>query len=386
MGDQRLRAELANLECYAFDEVPWTTPRPLAESRVAVVTTAGLRVGDDADWNPGDQSFTGRRPAPAAGLDEQLSGPNAADLGAFSGAANLVVLGGPNDGVLFPIPRDGLTLGRLPANDVVIDDPSVSRRHAEIISTHDSYLLRDLASSNGTFLTDRLIDTSDYGLQDGDHIRLGQSDVQLVFRFSGEATLKMAPRAGGAGGAGRSLTGAVFLRDWTGLTLDSLFERMQSMPPGGSESLAADAYVDIITYVLERNGFPAGGDELSTRFLNAVRVEGEEGPDVVPNFALVRVVGCLAGSAADGWRLADASAEVRTTDPEPSAGDELRAVQAIPLGEGAFRLMYVFPSPEAYVGHMVETKGLLIRGASDSAGDSLNVTSVQSLAPRCGRP
>ena len=58
MGDQRLRAELANLECYAFDEVPWTTPRPLAESRVAVVTTAGLRVGDDADWNPGDQSFT----------------------------------------------------------------------------------------------------------------------------------------------------------------------------------------------------------------------------------------------------------------------------------------------------------------------------------------
>ena len=58
MGDQRLRAELANLEGYAFDEVPWTTPRPLAESRVAVVTTAGLRVDDDADWNPGDQSFT----------------------------------------------------------------------------------------------------------------------------------------------------------------------------------------------------------------------------------------------------------------------------------------------------------------------------------------
>jgi predicted component of type VI protein secretion system len=82
----------------------------------------------------------------------------------------------------------------------VIDDPWVSRRHAEIISTHDSYLLRDLASSNGTFLTDRLIDTSDYGLQDGDHVRLGQSDVQLVFRFSGAATRKMAPRNGGEGG------------------------------------------------------------------------------------------------------------------------------------------------------------------------------------------
>ena len=94
-----------------------------------------------------------------------------------------------------------------------------------------------------------------------------------------------------AGGAGRSLTGDVFLRDWTGLTLDRLFERMQSMPPGASESLAEDVYVDIISYVLERNGFPASRDELSTGLLNGVRVEGEEGPDVVPNFALVRVVG-----------------------------------------------------------------------------------------------
>jgi pSer/pThr/pTyr-binding forkhead associated (FHA) protein len=145
----------------------------------------------------GDQSHTGHRPAPADALDDQLSGASAANLVDFSGTANLVVVGGPNNGVLFPISGEGLTLGRLPDNDVVIDDPWVSRRHAEIISTHDSYVLRDLSSSNGTFLTDRLIDTSDCGLQDGDHIRLGQSDVQLVFRFSGAATLRMASHTGG---------------------------------------------------------------------------------------------------------------------------------------------------------------------------------------------
>ena len=203
-----------------------------------------------------------------------------------------------------------------------------------------------------------------------------------------EATCQRCHGADLAGGAGRSLIGDVFLRDWTGLTLDSLLERMQSMPPGGSESLVDDVYVDIISYVLERNGFPSGGEELSAGFLNGVRVEGEDGPDVVPNFALVRVVGCLRGSAAEGWRLADASAEVRTADPEPSAGDALTEVRVTPLGDRAFQLMYVFPSPEAYVGHTVETKGLLIRGASGSPGgpgDSLNVTSVQSLAPRCGR-
>lgn len=184
------------------------------------------------------------------------------------------------------------------------------------------------------------------------------------------------------GGAGRSLTGDVFLRDWTGLTLDSLLERMQSMPPGDAESLAVDVYVDIISYLLERNGFPAGRDELSTELLDGIRVEGEYGPDVVPNYALVWVVGCLTGSAADGWLLSDASGEVRTADPEPSSGDALVEVLATPLEDRTFQLMYVFPSPEAYVGHKVETKGLLIRGPTDS----LNVTSLQSLAPRCGWP
>jgi D-proline reductase (dithiol) PrdB len=63
MGDRQVREALSDLEGFAFDEVPWTTPAPLAQSRVAVVTTAGLRTtrpgeSTGADWNPGDQSFT----------------------------------------------------------------------------------------------------------------------------------------------------------------------------------------------------------------------------------------------------------------------------------------------------------------------------------------
>ena len=201
-----------------------------------------------------------------------------------------------------------------------------------------------------------------------------------------EATCQQCHGADLTGGAGRSLTGVVFLRDWTGLTLDGLFERMQSMPPDGSENLAPDAYVDIISYVLERNGFPPGAEELSSTRLSTVRVEGEDGPGVVPNFALVRVVGCLGGNASDGWQLQDASPEARATDPASSSGDELSMAQAIPLGDHAFQLLYVFPSPEAYVGHKVETKGLLIRAEDTSPDDavpSLNVTSVQSLAVTC---
>ncbi len=143
----------------------------------------------------GKQSFAGDPTAPEGTLQSQHGGADAASLAESLPNANLVVVGGPNDGLMVPIPTEGLTMGRLHDNDVVVDDPWVSRNHAEIVPSHDSFMLRDLASSNGTYLTDRLISTSDYGLQDGDHIRLGQSDVQLVFRFSGAATLKMAPGA-----------------------------------------------------------------------------------------------------------------------------------------------------------------------------------------------
>ena len=58
MSDKHLRSTLSGLKGFAFDEVPWTPPKPLHESRVTIVTTAGLRVENDADWNAGDQGFT----------------------------------------------------------------------------------------------------------------------------------------------------------------------------------------------------------------------------------------------------------------------------------------------------------------------------------------
>ena len=58
MSDEQLRTTLGGLKSFAFDDVPWTTPKPLHESRVAIVTTAGLRVESNADWNAGDQGFT----------------------------------------------------------------------------------------------------------------------------------------------------------------------------------------------------------------------------------------------------------------------------------------------------------------------------------------
>ena len=187
------------------------------------------------------------------------------------------------------------------------------------------------------------------------------------------------------GGAGRSLTGVVFLRDWTGLTLDGLYERMQSMPPDGSENLSDAAYVDIISYVLERNGFPRAtpNSRPASSATSGWRVRtARASSPTSPSCGWSAASRATATPAGPCPRRAP---EVRASDPAPSAGDALAEAHAIPLGDRDFKLLYVFPSPEAYLGHKVETKGLLIRdesGAADAV-DSINVTSVQGLAEVC---
>ena len=119
----------------------------------------------------------------------------------------LVIEGGPNDGVTIPVEESTLKMGRLRDNDVAIDEPVVSRRHAEIVGTATGFYLRDLGSTNGTFVNEQNIGTEEHLLGDGDKINLGNGDVSLVFRHFAAATLRMTmlqPASGGVeAGAGQ---------------------------------------------------------------------------------------------------------------------------------------------------------------------------------------
>ena len=175
--------------------------------------------------------------------------------------------------------------------------------------------------------------------------------------------------------------GEAFMRDWSGTDLSGLFVRMKtSMPPGAPGSLSDADYVDIAAYMLRVNDFPAGRDELTSANIATVRVEGRNGPEPVPNFALVRVVGCLGAGPGTDWTVTNGSEPARTRNPAASSGEELKESAGTALGSGTFRLMNVYPRPEAYTGQKVEAKGFLIR---DPNGDRINATAVQSLAPRC---
>jgi len=68
-------------------------------------------------------------------------------------------------------------IGRAPVNDIVIDNPVVSARHAMLLKVGDSYWLKDLNSTNGTHINGLLFT---YGeLKDGDTIRFGS--VTAIF-------------------------------------------------------------------------------------------------------------------------------------------------------------------------------------------------------------
>jgi type VI secretion system protein ImpI len=76
-----------------------------------------------------------------------------------------------------------VTIGRAATADLVLKDPQrmVSSRHGEIRNRGSSWSLVDLGSTNGTELNDvRITARNEYGLQDGDRIKLG--DVLLTFR------------------------------------------------------------------------------------------------------------------------------------------------------------------------------------------------------------
>lgn len=72
--------------------------------------------------------------------------------------------------------QESIIVGRDEGADVVIDNPSVSRRHAEIRLTDDGWIVEDLGSSNGTFIHgQRIEDPHSIGL--GDEIGFGKFSI-----------------------------------------------------------------------------------------------------------------------------------------------------------------------------------------------------------------
>jgi hypothetical protein len=93
--------------------------------------------------------------------------------------AVLAVTRGPLAGQVFDLsPASATSLGRSKANDLVLDDVSVSSQHCRIRPEGGAFTLLDLKSTNGTFVNERRV--TSHQLAEGDVIRVGE--VHLQFR------------------------------------------------------------------------------------------------------------------------------------------------------------------------------------------------------------
>ena len=77
------------------------------------------------------------------------------------------------------VPGESVTIGRGPTNAIVVKDERCSRNHAEVFQARGAWQLRDLDSRNGTVVSGERL-TSDYELQPGDIIQIGNSHLAFV--------------------------------------------------------------------------------------------------------------------------------------------------------------------------------------------------------------
>jgi len=130
------------------------------------------------DWDPEATA------ALAAGLGVPLAavpGAHPADrlrdaLGLRPGESALAMVRGPGAGSTFRL-HEAMLIGRSGEATVLLDDVSVSRRHAEVRPGPDGWTVADLGSLNGTYLNLRRVEQA--ALAHGDEIQVGL--FRLVF-------------------------------------------------------------------------------------------------------------------------------------------------------------------------------------------------------------
>lgn len=89
----------------------------------------------------------------------------------------LVVLSGTRKGTEIPI-TGAVSIGRQVNNTLQIEDPKISRKHAQVVKKDDGVYIKDLGSGNGTYIgTQRIIE---YRLVNGDIIRIGRQQIQFL--------------------------------------------------------------------------------------------------------------------------------------------------------------------------------------------------------------
>ena len=180
-----------------------------------------------------------------------------------------------------------------------------------------------------------------------------------------------------------ALTGDRFFSSWGGEPIDRLFLKIRdTMPPNFGSIIDTRAKLDIVAYILQTNGFPAGTAELvaGADDLSNAQILKKGQQAAVQNFSLVQTVGCLTRGDGGTWTLARTAEPLSTREETPSA-QALQSAASRPLGTRTFVLHSVVPfGPEAHVGEKMEARGLVYLDPVDAR---MTLTSLQPTGATC---
>ena len=139
------------------------------EIRVAanVVDERGSRVRDAEPMRASSDTMVYRRPGAEAALESAQR-------------AYLLVSTRGSRPVQFDLGGALIGIGRASDNDVIVDDPMVSRHHCQLKLQHGAYSFTDLGSRNGSMVNGQPV--SEIALGPGDIIRVGDTEIEFQVR------------------------------------------------------------------------------------------------------------------------------------------------------------------------------------------------------------
>ena len=97
---------------------------------------------------------------------------------------HLIIRKGPKPGQIYPLLAPTITIGRDPMSDIALNDPEVSRYHAQLTQTDDGYQIQDMGSTNGTFVAGQRLGSETALLVPGQDVAFG-SGITLSFEVVG---------------------------------------------------------------------------------------------------------------------------------------------------------------------------------------------------------
>ena len=101
--------------------------------------------------------------------------------------AALVVIYGLDLGRKFDLTQPQTVIGRSSKADIQVDQESISRNHAQLTSGKKNVVIKDMGSTNGTYVNDEQIE-GDHTLRNGDLVKIGRT----IFKFIDEGNIEAA--------------------------------------------------------------------------------------------------------------------------------------------------------------------------------------------------